>query len=34
MRGEKHQRKVVAMKITEKGIKVYPEQEVFGTMEA
>jgi KaiC/GvpD/RAD55 family RecA-like ATPase len=34
MRGEKHQRKIVAMKITEKGVKVFPEQEVFGTMEA
>lgn len=33
MRGEKHQKKIVAMKITEKGIKIYPEQEVFGTME-
>jgi len=33
MRGEKHQKKVVAMKTTEKGIKVYPEQEVFGTLE-
>jgi KaiC/GvpD/RAD55 family RecA-like ATPase len=34
MRGEKHQKKIVAMKITDKGIEVYPEQEVFGMMEA
>jgi KaiC/GvpD/RAD55 family RecA-like ATPase len=34
MRGEKHKRKIVAMKITDKGIKVYPEQEVFGAMES
>ena len=33
MRGDKHQKKIVAMKITEKGIKVFPEQEVFGTLE-
>ena len=33
MRGEKHKRKIVAMKITDKGIKVYPEQEVFGAIE-
>jgi KaiC/GvpD/RAD55 family RecA-like ATPase len=33
MRGEKHKRKIVAMKITDNGIKVYPEQEVFGAME-
>jgi len=33
MRGEKHQKKIVAMKITDKGIKVYPEQEVFGSLE-
>jgi KaiC/GvpD/RAD55 family RecA-like ATPase len=32
MRGEKHQKKIVAMQITDKGIKVYPEQEVFSTM--
>jgi KaiC/GvpD/RAD55 family RecA-like ATPase len=32
MRGEKHQKKVVAFKVTDKGIKVYPEQEVFGVM--
>jgi len=30
MRGEKHQKKIVAMQITDKGIMVYPEQEVFG----
>jgi len=33
MRGVNHQKKIVAMKITEKGIKVYPEQEVFGSLE-
>jgi circadian clock protein KaiC len=30
MRGEKHQKKIVAMQITNKGIVVYPKQEVFG----
>jgi len=30
MRGEKHQKKIVAMQITNDGIVVYPEQEVFG----
>lgn len=30
MRGEKHQKKIVAMQITGQGIVVYPEQEVFG----
>ena len=30
MRGEKHQKKIVAMRITNEGIVVYPEQEVFG----
>ncbi len=30
MRGEKHQKRIVAMQITNKGIVVYPEQEVFG----
>ena len=30
MRGTKHQEKIVAMKITDKGIVVYPGQEVFG----
>jgi hypothetical protein len=29
MRGEKHQRKIVAMQITDTGIKVYPDKEVF-----
>lgn len=33
MRGEKHKRKIVAMKITDSGVKVYPDQEVFGAME-
>jgi KaiC/GvpD/RAD55 family RecA-like ATPase len=32
MRGEKHQKKIVAMKITDKGVKVYPDQEVFGAI--
>ena len=30
IRGAKHQKKIVAMQITDKGIEVYPEQEVFG----
>jgi len=30
MRGEKHQKKIVAMQITGEGIVVYPEQEIFG----
>ena len=30
MRGEKHEKKIVAMKITDSGMVVYPEQEVFG----
>ncbi len=30
MRGEKHRKKIVAMQITDKGVVVYPEQEVFG----
>lgn len=30
MRGEKHQKKIVAMQISDTGITVYPEQEVFG----
>jgi|SRR3989344_1730934 len=30
LRGAKHQKKIVAMQVTEKGIVVYPEQEVFG----
>jgi hemerythrin-like metal-binding protein len=29
MRGEKHQKKIVAMQITGNGVVVYPEQEVF-----
>ncbi|MBI2085611.1 MAG: AAA family ATPase [Candidatus Aenigmarchaeota archaeon] len=32
MRGTKHQKKVVAFQITDKGLVVYPEQEVFGGM--
>ena len=32
MRGEKHQKKIVAMQITNEGIVVYPEQEVFSEM--
>jgi circadian clock protein KaiC len=30
MRGEKHQKKIVAMAISDTGVTVYPEQEVFG----
>ena len=33
MRGAKHQEKIVAIKITDKGIVVYPGQEVFGGVE-
>jgi KaiC/GvpD/RAD55 family RecA-like ATPase len=33
MRGEKHQKKIVAFKVTDNGIKVYPEQEVFGALQ-
>ncbi|MBI5871617.1 hypothetical protein HZB88_00865 [archaeon] len=33
MRGEKHQKKIVAMQISNTGITVYPEQEVFGGVE-
>lgn len=33
MRGEEHQKKIVAMNITNKGINVYPEQEVLSAME-
>lgn len=29
MRGAKHQKKIVAMQITDKGMEVFPEQEVF-----
>jgi len=33
MRGEKHRKKIVASQISDEGITVYPEQEVFGGME-
>ena len=33
MRGENHQKKIVAMKINDDGIKVYPEQEVYGSLD-
>ncbi|MFH1326986.1 MAG: ATPase domain-containing protein [archaeon] len=33
MRGAKHQKKIVAMQITDEGIVVYPEQEIFGRLE-
>ena len=33
MRGAPHEKKVVALKITDDGIIVYPEQEVFGEIE-
>jgi len=33
MRGEKHQKKIVAMQISDAGITVFPEQEVFGGVE-
>jgi KaiC/GvpD/RAD55 family RecA-like ATPase len=33
MRGTKHQEKIVAMKISDSGMIVYPKQEVFGGME-
>jgi KaiC/GvpD/RAD55 family RecA-like ATPase len=33
MRGERHQKKIVAMRITDEGIVVYPEQEIFGGIE-
>ena len=32
MRGETHQKKIVAMTISDSGITVYPEQEVFSEM--
>lgn len=32
MRGEKHEKKIVAMKITDKGVEVYPDEEVFSGM--
>lgn len=34
MRGEQHEKKIVAFKITNTGIKVYPEQEVFGAIQS
>lgn len=34
MRGTKHQERIVAMKITDKGMIVYPKQEIFGGLEA
>jgi KaiC/GvpD/RAD55 family RecA-like ATPase len=30
MRGAKHEKKIAAMQITDNGIEVYPDQEVFG----
>ncbi len=33
MRGESHEKKMVAMQITNKGVVVYPDQEVFGGLE-
>lgn len=33
LRGGKHQKKIVAMEITENGMTVYPEQEVFSNFE-
>lgn len=33
LRGAKHQKKIVAMKIGDNGIEVYPEQEIFGGIE-
>jgi KaiC/GvpD/RAD55 family RecA-like ATPase len=32
MRGESHDKKIVAMQITDEGITVYPDQQVFGAM--
>lgn len=32
MRGEKHLKKIVAMQITDKGVVVHPDQEVFGSL--
>ena len=34
MRGEKHQRKIVAMQITDKGVTVYPEQDALGIIDS
>ena len=33
MRGEKHEKKIVAMQITDNGIVVHPDQEIFGDIE-
>jgi circadian clock protein KaiC len=33
MRGETHEKKIVAMQITDKGIVVHPDQEVFGAID-
>ena len=33
MRGTKHQERIVAMKISEKGMVVYPKQEIFGEIQ-
>ena len=33
MRGEKHQKKIVALKINDNGISVYPDIEVFGALD-
>ena len=33
LRGAKHQKKIVAMQITDDGVVVYPDQEVFGGVE-
>ena len=33
LRGAKHEKKIVAMQITEQGVVIYPEQEVFGGIE-
>ena len=33
LRGAKHQKKIVAMQISNSGIVVYPEQEIFGAVE-
>ena len=33
LRGASHQKKIVAMQVTGKGIVVYPEQEVFSEID-
>ena len=33
LRGAKHQKKIVAMQITDHGVEVFPEQEVFGDLD-